>query len=121
VKRNNNVLEEDNVLISQWNSESTDDTRQNVEKLGSTVEFVSLMDECKETLIDGLTDHFSSRNKLGVQFVKDILEIVSLDRLLRIKQLEELLHELWSNIHLQRSDFNGFVDYELKKELINAL
>lgn len=82
MKRNDNVLEEDDMLISQWNSESTDDTCQNVEKLGGTVEFVILVDKCKETLIDGLTDHFSSWNKLGVQLVKNVLEVVSLYRFL---------------------------------------
>ena len=62
MKRNDNVLEEDDVLISEWNSESTNDTCQNVEKLGGTVEFVILVNQCKEAFVDGLTDHFSSRN-----------------------------------------------------------
>lgn len=101
MKWNDNILEEDDVLISQWYSESTDDTCQNIEKLGGTVEFVILVDKCKEALVDGLTNHFSSWNKLCVQLVKNVLEVISLDRFLGIKQLEELLDELRSNVHFE--------------------
>ena len=101
MQRDDNVLEEDDMLISQRNSESTDDTGQNVKELSCTVEFVILVDERKETFVDGLTDHFSSWYELGVQLVKNVLQVVSLDRLLRVKQLEELLDELWSYIDLE--------------------
>ena len=121
MKRNDNVLEENDVLISERNSESTNDTGQNVEKLGGTVEFVVLVNECKEALVDGLTDHLSSWDELGIQLVKNVLQVVSLDRFLRIEQLEELLNKLRSDVHLQRSYFNGFVDDELQEKLINSL
>jgi len=101
VQRDDNVLEEDDMLISQRNSESTDDTGQNVKELGGTVEFVILVDERKETLVDGLTNHLSSWYELSVQLVKNVLQVVSLDRLLRVKQLEELLDELWSYIYFE--------------------
>ena len=51
VKWNDNVLEEDNMLISEWDSETTDDTCKDIEKLGSTIEFVSLMNKGKEALV----------------------------------------------------------------------
>lgn len=66
MKRNDNVREEDDMLISQWDGETTDDTGENVEELSSTVEFVVLVNECKEALVDGLSNHLSSRHELGV-------------------------------------------------------
>ncbi len=44
VEGNDNVLEEDHVLVSQRDRESTDDARQDVEQLGCTVEFMCFMD-----------------------------------------------------------------------------
>ena len=121
MKWNDNVLEEDDMLISERNSKSTNDTCQNVEKLSGTVEFVILVNQCKEALVDGLTDHFSSWDELSVQLVKNVLQVVSLNRFFRIEQLEELLNELRSDVHLERSYFNGFVDDELQEKLINSL
>ena len=43
VKRNDNRLEEDNVLISKWDRETRYDTRQDIEKLGGSIELVVLM------------------------------------------------------------------------------
>jgi len=60
------ILEENNMLIPEWDRKSTDDTSQNVEQLGSTVEFVVFVDESKEALIDGLSNHFPSWHELGV-------------------------------------------------------
>ena len=51
------------------NLASTDNGGVDVQKLGGTVEFVVLVNQCKEALVDGLTDHFSSRYKLGVKLV----------------------------------------------------
>ena len=85
MERDDNVLEEDYMLISERNSESTDDTRQNVEKLGCAVEFMILVDQCKEALVDGLTDHFSSWYKFCVQLMENVFQVVSLYRLLGIE------------------------------------
>ena len=80
-----NVLEEDDMLISERNSESTDDTRQNVQKLGRAVEFVILVDQRKEALVDGLTNHFSSWYELRVQLMENVFQVVSLYRLLGVE------------------------------------
>ena len=45
MERNDNILEEDNVLISKWYSESTDDTCKDIKKLSSSIELVSLMNK----------------------------------------------------------------------------
>ena len=82
MQRNDDVLEKDDVLISKGDSESTDNTRQNVEELSCTVELVVLVDQCEETFVDSLTDHLSSWDELGIQFVQNVLKVVSFDRLL---------------------------------------
>jgi hypothetical protein len=53
--------------------------------------------------------------------VKNILQIVSLDRLLGIEQFKELLNESWSNIDFKALDINSLVNDQLKEELINSL
>lgn len=53
--------------------------------------------------------------------MKNVFEVVTFDRLLRVKQLEEFLNKLRSNVDLERSYFDGFVDNELQEKLINSL
>jgi hypothetical protein len=106
VEWNDDVLEEYNVLISQRYSKSTDYASQNIEELSSTIEFVVFMDQGEEALVDGFTNHFSSWYEFGVQLMQNVLEVVSLYRLLRIEQFQKLLNELWSDIDFQRSNFN---------------
>lgn len=115
------VLEEDYVFISKGDGESTDDTGQDVEELSGTIEFMVFMDESEETLVYCLSDHFSSWNEFGVQFMKNVLKVISLDGLLGIKKFQELLHELWSHIDLKGSHLNCLVDDKLEEKLINSL
>ena len=58
---------------------------------------------------------------LGVKLVKDVFQVVTLNRFLRVEKVEELLHELGSDVHFEALDFDGFVDDELQKELVDAL
>lgn len=51
VKWDNDVLEEDDVLFTEGHGKTTNDTCQNIKKLGSTIEFMVLMNESKEALI----------------------------------------------------------------------
>jgi hypothetical protein len=121
VQGDDDVLEKDDVFISEWDSESTDDTGQNVQQFGSTVEFMGLVDQGEEALVDGLTDHLSTWHQLGIELVQNVLEVVSLDGLFRVEELKEFLHELWSDVHFQRSNFDGFINYELKEKFIDSL
>ena len=66
MKRYDDIGEKDHVLVTKWNSESTDDTRQDIQKLGCTIELVILMDKCKEALVHCLTNHFSPWHEFGV-------------------------------------------------------
>ena len=71
-------MEEDNVLISKWYSESTDDTCKDIKKLSSSIELMSLVNKRVEALIDGLSNHLSSWDEFGVKLVKNVLQVVSL-------------------------------------------
>ena len=82
MQRDDDVLEEDHVLVSQRDSETTDDTGQDVQQLSCSVEFVNFVDQGKEALVDCLPDHLSSRNQFGVQLVEDVLQVISLYGLL---------------------------------------
>ena len=115
------VLEENDVLISKWNSKTTDDTGQDIEELSSTIELMVLVDKSEEALVDGLTNHLSSWHKFGIKLVENVLKVVSLNRFLRIKKFQELLNKLWSYIHLQRSYLNCLVNNKLEEEFINSL
>ena len=121
VQGDDDVLEKDDVFLSQWHCESANNTSQNVQQLGRAVEFMGLVDQGEEALVDGLADHLSARNQLGVELVQDVLEVVSLDGLLRVEELEEFLHELGSDVHLQRPNFDCLVDDELQEEFIDSL
>lgn len=59
------------------------------------------MDQSEETLVDSLSDHFSSWNEFGIQLVQNILKIVSFDRFLGVKKFQELLNELRSNVNFK--------------------
>ena len=47
---------------------------------------------------------------LSVELVKNVLKVVSLYRLFRIKELKEFLDKLWGHIHLKGLDINGFIN-----------
>lgn len=66
MERDDDVLEEDDVLVSQGNSETTDDTGEDIKQFGGTIELVSLVDQGEEALVDGLSNHLSSWHEFGV-------------------------------------------------------
>ena len=65
MERNDNVLEEDHVLVSQGDSETGDDTRENIEKLSGAVEFMGFMNKTEEALVDSLSNHFTAGHQLN--------------------------------------------------------
>ena len=64
VERYDHIVEELNVLLPQGHSEPGDDARQDVEELGRTVEFMSLVDQSVEALINCLPNHLTSWDQL---------------------------------------------------------
>ena len=114
-------LEEVDVFFSQGDGETTDNTGQNVQKFSSTVEFVVFVDESVEAISDGLSNHFSSGDELGVESVKDILEIFSFSGFFRIEKLQKLLNKSVCNKDFQRFNINGVVHNKLKEKFIDRL
>lgn len=82
VQWDDDVLEENDVFFSQWHGETTDDTGQNIQKLGSSIELESLVDQGVETVVDGFTDHFSPWDEFSVKAVENVLEVLSFAGLL---------------------------------------
>jgi hypothetical protein len=121
VERDDDSVEEDDVLIPERNGETRDDTGEDVEQLGGTVELVVLVDESEEALVNSLSNHLSAGHEFGVELMQDVLEIVSLDGLLGIEKLEELLDKLNGDINLQLLDINRLIDDELQEKLIDTL
>lgn len=74
-----------------------------------------IMELCKLPWVDKLAAY------LSVKLVKNVFEVVTLDRLLRVEKIEELLDELRCNKDLELLDLNRFVNHELQEELVDAL
>lgn len=77
MKRNDDILEEDDVFLSQGNCKSRDDAGQNIKKFRSSIELESLMNKTVEAVIDGFSDHLSPWNQFGIKSMKNILEVFS--------------------------------------------
>jgi len=65
-------------------------------------------------------DH-SASTYLGIELVKNVLEVVALDGLFGVEEVEELLHKLWRHVDFELADLHGLVNDELQEELIDAL
>jgi len=89
------------MLISKWHCKSTNDTCKNIEKLCCTIEFMIFMNKKEEALIHRLSDHLSSWHELRIEFMENVLQIISFNRFFRVKELEELLDELRCDIYFQ--------------------
>lgn len=86
-------LEEDDVLISEWDSKSGDDGGEDIEQLSSSIEFVVFVNKSVEAISDSFSDHFSSWDKLSIESVEYILKIFSFSGFLSIEKLKEFLDE----------------------------
>lgn len=86
-------LEEDDVLISEWDSKSGDDGGEDIEQLSSSIEFVVFVNKSVEAISDSFSDHFSSWDKLSIESVEYILKIFSFSGFLSIEELKEFLDE----------------------------
>lgn len=114
-------LEEVDVLLSKRDGEAGDDRGEDVEQFRSSVELEVLVDEGVEAVSDGLPDHLPPRDKLGVQPMEDVLQVLPLLWLLTVEELEELLDEFVSDEGLEALHIGGVVDDQLEEELINRL
>ena len=79
-----------------------------------------LMDKRVEALVHRLSDHFSSRDQLGVELVEYVLEEVAFDSLFSIEQIEEFLNELRGNVDFKGSDLDSLTHDQLEEKLIDS-
>lgn len=87
MKRDDDVLEEFDMLLSQRYCETTNDGGVDIKEFWDSVESESLMDESMEIVVHCPTDHFTSWDEFGVQSMEDIFEIFSLPWFFRVKKL----------------------------------
>ena len=121
VKRDDHILEEDDVLFSQGDCEARDDASQDIEKFRGAVELECLVDERVETVVYCFSDHFSPWDQLGVESVVDVLEVLPLPRFFGVEELEELLDEGRSDVYLKGLHISTIIDDELEEELVDGL
>ena len=71
------------------------------------------MNQRVETVIDGLSDHFPSGDKFGIQAMQDVLEVLPFSGLLRVEELKEFLDERGSDMHFESLNVSAVVDDQL--------
>lgn len=64
VQRDDHVLEEHHMLITEWHCKAGDDTCENVKQLSGTVKLVLLVDQSIERFIDSFSDHLTAGHQL---------------------------------------------------------
>ena len=121
VERNDDIFEESHMFVSKRHSEPGDNTGEDVEQLSSTIELVRLMDEGIEALIHCLSNHLSSGHQLGVELVKDVLQVIALHGLLCVEQIKEFLDERGCYIDFELSDLDRVVHDQIEEKLVNFL
>jgi hypothetical protein len=100
VKGNDDSLEEVDVLLSQRDGETGDDRGEDIEEFGSSVELEALVNEGVEAVGDGLTDHLSPRDELGIESVENVFQIFSFSWFLGVEELEEGFDENVGDVDL---------------------
>ena len=60
MQRDNHILEEYHMLVTEGYGKTTDNGCQDVKELSSTIEFVSFVNQLIERFIDGLADHLAT-------------------------------------------------------------
>lgn len=121
VKRDDHILEENDMLFSEGHCESRDNAGQDVKQLRGPVELEGLVNETVEAVIDGFSNHLSPGDQLSIEPMENILQVLSLSGLFRVKQLEKLLDERRGDVNLKGLDVSAIIDDQLKEELVDRL
>ena len=151
VERDDDVLKEEDVLVSERDGKSGNDACKDVKQLSGAIEFVIFVNQRVETLVHCFSDHFSPWHELkvkisieiivrlgrlstrqvhvteekltylGIELMEYVLQVVSLHGLLWVEEVEELLDELGSDVDLELTHLDRLVDHELEEELIDTL
>jgi hypothetical protein len=121
VEGDDDGLEEVDVLFSEGDCETRNDGSENVEEFGGPVELEGLVDERVEAVGDGLSDHLSPGDELGVKSVENVFQIFSFSGFLGVEELEECFDEDVGDVDLEGLDIGSVVDNELQEELVDGL
>ena len=101
MKRDDNILEEYYVLLSEGNGESRNYTCQDVQKLRSTVKFMVFVDEGVETLIHRLSNHLASGHQLFTYKDRQVnYQFNAFSTTLMIIELNTRKSHVLRNVHL---------------------
>lgn len=65
VERDDDILEEYNVFISEKDSKPRNDARKNIQQLSRSVELMSLVNQREEHFVDRFADHLASGYELN--------------------------------------------------------
>lgn len=75
------------VLVFEWKGKAVDDTAKNFEQLSNPIVVFCLEDKTVKDIIDSLSDERPVDHEFPIYPMQDSLEVVTLPRILRIKQL----------------------------------
>mmetsp|Transcript_36934 Transcript_36934/g.82122 ORF Transcript_36934/g.82122 Transcript_36934/m.82122 type:complete len:213 (+) Transcript_36934:1576-2214(+) len=93
VKWHQRSLQEQLVLLLQWQCKAVDDGPKDFQQLCHSVVPLSLKDEPVEDIVDCLANERSVHHELAIDAMQNGLQVVPLPWVLRIKQLKQLEHE----------------------------
>mmetsp|Transcript_35887 Transcript_35887/g.61224 ORF Transcript_35887/g.61224 Transcript_35887/m.61224 type:complete len:261 (-) Transcript_35887:642-1424(-) len=109
------------VLLLQRNGKSINDGAQNFKQFSDSIMTFCLIDKAVEHIGNGPADERPVRHELSINSVKDCLQVVTLTRILRIKQLHKLEAEPLIHILLGSLGINFRANNEAEEEFIGHL
>lgn len=82
------------MLFLQGQRKAIDDASQDLKQLSNAIMVFCLEDEPVEYVIDSLAHERSMNHELPIYSVQDCLQVVSLPRVLRVKEFQQLQHKM---------------------------
>ena len=78
VQRQESALQENLMLLLQWQGETVDDAAEDLEKLRDAVVSLSLIDKSEKDVVDCLSNERPVYHELPIDAVQDCFEIIPL-------------------------------------------
>ena len=121
VQRHQNLQQEDLVLFFEWQGESVDDGAKDLQQFRHPVVSLRLVDEAVEDVVDLLPDVSSQSEELAVNPVESRFQEISLSRVFRVKELEQLKDELLVDVLLDQTGLEVGGLKHSQEELVDQL
>lgn len=109
------------MLLLEGQGEAVDNGPEDLEQLGNTVESLGLVGELEEDVVDRPSDERPQVEELAVDAMQGGLEEVSLARVLRVKELQELQNETVVDISLRDVRVEVLAFDKAEEELVDDL